>query len=114
MSNSNFDVDDATLSVDLSEARQAVKESRFKDAFDLLEIILESQPDNIDSLYLAAVCSRYLKNLIVRNNILRDCWLMPQIWVGPIKSLVISTEIWAMKIKQQCIIDKPLSLILHC
>ncbi len=61
MSNINFDADDATLSVDLSEARQAVKESRFKDALDLLEIILESQPDNIDSLYLAAVCSRYLK-----------------------------------------------------
>ena len=39
MSNTNFDADDATLSVDLSEARQAVKESRFKDALDLLEII---------------------------------------------------------------------------
>ena len=61
MSNTNFDADDATLSVDLSEARQAVQESRFKDALDLLEIILESQPANIDSLYLAAVCSRYIK-----------------------------------------------------
>ncbi len=39
-----------------------VKESRFKDALGLLEIILEGQPENIDSLYLAAVCSRYLKS----------------------------------------------------
>ena len=61
MNTSKFNADDATLSVDLSEARQAVKESRFKDALSLLEIILESQPENIDSLYLAAVCSRYLK-----------------------------------------------------
>ena len=61
MNTSKFNADEATLSVDLSEARQAVKESRFKDALSLLEIILESQPENIDSLYLAAVCSRYLK-----------------------------------------------------
>jgi len=61
MNSNKFNADDATLSVDLSEARQAVKESRFKDALSLLEIILEGQPENIDSLYLAAVCSRYLK-----------------------------------------------------
>ena len=61
MNSNKFNADDATLSVDLSEARQAVKESRFKDALGLLEIILEGQPENIDSLYLAAVCSRYLK-----------------------------------------------------
>ena len=61
MNSNKFNADDATFSVDLSEARQAVKESRFKDALSLLEIILEGQPDNIDSLYLAAVCSRYLK-----------------------------------------------------
>ena len=36
MSNSNLDADDATLSVDLSEARQAVKESRFKDALEFI------------------------------------------------------------------------------
>ena len=62
MNSNKFNADDATLSVDLSEARQAVKESRFKDALGLLEIILEGQPENIDSLYLAAVCSRYLKS----------------------------------------------------
>ena len=62
MNSNKFNADDATLSVDLSEARQAVKESRFKDALSLLEIILEGQPENIDSLYLAAVCSRYLKS----------------------------------------------------
>jgi tetratricopeptide (TPR) repeat protein len=61
MNSNKFNTDDTALSVDLSEARQAVKESRFKDALGLLKIILESQPDNIDSLYLAAVCSRYLK-----------------------------------------------------
>ena len=61
MNTNKFNADEATLSVDLSDARQAVKESRFKDALSLLEIILESQPDNIDGLYLAAVCSRYLK-----------------------------------------------------
>ena len=62
MNSNKFNADDATFSVDLSEARQAVKESRFKDALSLLEIILEGQPENIDSLYLAAVCSRYLKS----------------------------------------------------
>ena len=55
MNTNKFNADEATLSVDLSDARQAVKESRFKDALSLLEIILESQPDNIDGLYLAAV-----------------------------------------------------------
>ena len=62
MNSNKLNADDATFSVDLSEARQAVKESRFKDALSLLEIILEGQPENIDSLYLAAVCSRYLKS----------------------------------------------------
>ncbi|MDB4243397.1 sulfotransferase [Gammaproteobacteria bacterium] len=61
MNNNEFNADAASLSVDLSEARQAVKENRFQDAFDLFEIILETDPDHIDSLYLVSVSSRYLK-----------------------------------------------------
>ncbi len=62
MKNNEFNADNASLSVDLSEARQAVKENRFQDALDLFEIILKDNPDHIDSLYLASVSSRYLKN----------------------------------------------------
>ena len=54
-------IKDPTLSVDLSEATQAVKENRFEDALSLFEIILKNHPDNIDALYLASVSSRYLK-----------------------------------------------------
>ena len=54
-------IKDPTLSVDLSEATQAVKENRFEDALSLFEIILKDHPDNIDALYLASVSSRYLK-----------------------------------------------------
>jgi tetratricopeptide (TPR) repeat protein len=54
-------IKDPTLSVDLSEATQAVKENRFEDALSLFEIILQDHPDNIDALYLASVSSRYLK-----------------------------------------------------
>ena len=61
MNNNEFNSDAASLSVDLSEARQAVKENRFQDALDLFEIILETDPDHIDSLYLVSVSSRYLK-----------------------------------------------------
>ena len=62
MNNNEFNIENASLSVDLSEARQAVKENRFQDALDLFEIILKNDPDHIDSLYLASVSSRYLKN----------------------------------------------------
>ena len=61
MNTKEFNSDDASLSVDLSEARQAVKENRFKDALGLFEIILKDDPNHIDSLYLASVSSRYLK-----------------------------------------------------
>ena len=61
MDTKEFNSDDASLSVDLSEARQAVKENRFKDALGLFEIILQEDPSHIDSLYLASVSSRYLK-----------------------------------------------------
>ena len=61
MKENNLNSNDASLSVDLSEATQAVKENRFEDALNLFEIILRDNPDNIDSLYLASVSSRYLK-----------------------------------------------------
>ena len=62
MKEDRLNTKEATLSVDLSEATQAVKENRFEDALNLFEIILKDHPDHIDSLYLASVSSRYLKN----------------------------------------------------
>ena len=62
MSENKLNADEANLSVDLSDATQAVKENRFQDAINLLKIILKDYPDNIDCLYLAAVSSRYLKH----------------------------------------------------
>lgn len=62
MNEDKLNVDDANLSVDLSDATQAVKDNRFQEAISLLNIILKDHPTNIDSLYLAAVSSRYLKN----------------------------------------------------
>ena len=50
-----FNADEATLSVDLSEARQAVKDNRFQDALDLFEIILKDHPNHIDSL-ISCIC----------------------------------------------------------
>ena len=61
MQEDKFNANDPTLSVDLSEATQAVKENRFEEALTLFEIILKDHPDNIDALYLASVSSRYLK-----------------------------------------------------
>ena len=61
MKEDQLDIDETTLSVDLSDATEAVKESRFEDALNLLKIILKDHPDHIDSLYLAAVSTRYLK-----------------------------------------------------
>ena len=62
MKEDKFNADATTLSVDLSEATQAVKDNRFQDALTLFEIILKDHPDHIDSLYLASVSSRYLKH----------------------------------------------------
>jgi len=59
--NKSFDIKETTLAVDINEATQAVKENRFQDALKVLEISLTEHPDHIDSLYLAGVCSRYLK-----------------------------------------------------
>ena len=61
MKEDQSNVKDPTLSVDLSEATQAVKENRFEDALSLFEIIMKDHPDNIDALYLASVSSSYLK-----------------------------------------------------
>ena len=61
MKEDQLSIDETALSVDLSEATEAVKESRFEDALNLLKITLKEHPDNIDSLYLAAVSARYLK-----------------------------------------------------
>ena len=55
MKKDKFNIDEATLSVDLNDATQAVKDSRFKDALNLLKTILKENPNHIDSLYLAAV-----------------------------------------------------------
>ena len=61
MKEDKFNIDETTLSVDLSDATQAVKENRFDDALRLLKVVLKENPDNIDGLYLAAVSTRYLK-----------------------------------------------------
>ena len=61
MEENQLNIDETTLSVDLSEATDAVKEGSFEHALNLLKIILKDHPDHIDSLYLAAVSTRYLK-----------------------------------------------------
>mgnify|MGYP001166349480 FL=1 len=61
MEEDKFNIDETTLSVDLSDATQAVKENRFDEALRLLKVVLKENPDNIDGLYLAAVSTRYLK-----------------------------------------------------
>ena len=60
MKESKFNIQ-ATQSVDINEATQAVKENRFSDALKLLKINLYDNPENIDVLYLAAVSARFLK-----------------------------------------------------
>ena len=61
MDKSNLDIDDTNVSLDLSDATQAVKENRFKEAIVLLNRALKDQPENIDALYLSSVSYRYLK-----------------------------------------------------
>ena len=61
MEKDQLNIDETTLSVDLSEATDAVRDGSFEHAFNLLKIILKDNPEHIDSLYLAAVSSRYLK-----------------------------------------------------
>jgi tetratricopeptide (TPR) repeat protein len=47
--------------LDISQASLAIKENRFAAALTYLKSNLKENPDHIDSLYLAAVSSRYLK-----------------------------------------------------
>ena len=61
MDEPKLSTDDTSFAIDLSDATQAVKESRFQDAYNLLTLVLKEHPENIDSLYLASVSTRYLK-----------------------------------------------------
>ena len=47
---------------DIARVTNAVKEHRFVEALSLIEGNLAQNPNHKDSLYLGAVCSRYLKN----------------------------------------------------
>ena len=62
MEKDQLNIDETTLSLDLSEATDAVRDGSFEHALNLLKLILKEHPDHIDSLYLAAVSSRYLKH----------------------------------------------------
>ena len=48
--------------LDISRASKAIRDSRFVEALSMLESNLAKDPDHLESLYFAAVCSRYLKN----------------------------------------------------
>ena len=61
MKEEQINLDETTLSIDLSDATQAVKESRFDDALSLLKVLLKEHPNHIDILYLSAVSTRFLK-----------------------------------------------------
>ena len=61
MKEDKLSTDETNFIVDLSEARDSVKTGKFERALNLLRIILKEHPNDIDSLYLAAVSSRYLK-----------------------------------------------------
>ena len=65
MKEDQFSLDETTLSVDLSDATQAVKESRFEDALNLLKVLLKENPNHVDILYLSAVSTRFLKQFEV-------------------------------------------------
>ena len=55
MKDEQIDFDETTLSIDLSDATQAVKESRFEDALSLLRVLLKENPNHIDILYLSCL-----------------------------------------------------------
>ena len=48
MEEDQLNIDETTLSVDLSEATDAVKEGSFEHALNLLKIILKDHPEHID------------------------------------------------------------------
>ena len=50
------------MALDVSKATRAIREAKFVEALRLLKSNLAEDPDHIDSLYLSAVSSRYLKN----------------------------------------------------
>ena len=50
------------MALDVSKATTAVKEARFIEALRILKSNLSEDPNHLDSLYLSAVSSRYLKN----------------------------------------------------
>ena len=50
------------MALDVSKATRAVREAKFVEALRLLKMNLAEDPNHIDSLYLSAVSSRYLKN----------------------------------------------------
>ncbi len=50
------------MALDVSKATRAVREAKFVEALRLLKSNLAEDPNHIDSLYLSAVSSRYLKN----------------------------------------------------
>ena len=58
-------------SFNLETIHKAVKEYRFDDALKLIQKNLKKDADHLDSLYLAAVCSRYKKNYKDAENFLR-------------------------------------------
>ena len=58
-------------SYNLETIHKAVKEYRFDEALKLLKSNLFSDPDHRDSLYLAAVCTRYLKRYEDSKNYLK-------------------------------------------
>lgn len=48
--------------LNIERASKAIRDSRFVEGLSFLESNLSKDPNHKDSLYLAAVCSRYLKN----------------------------------------------------
>jgi hypothetical protein len=50
MKEEQINLDETTLSIDLSDSTQAVKESRFEDALSLLKVLLKEHPNHIDIL----------------------------------------------------------------
>ena len=48
--------------LNIERASKAIRDSRFVEGLSFLETNLSKDPNHKDSLYLAAVCSRYLKN----------------------------------------------------
>ncbi|MBI80886.1 MAG: hypothetical protein CMD85_02575 [Gammaproteobacteria bacterium] len=72
MEEDQLSIDETTLTVELSEATDAVKDGSFEHALNLLKVILKDHPDHIDSLYLAAVSSRYLRQFEDSKKYLED------------------------------------------